>query len=76
MKNILRLSDIVDKHKVTLDTSEERALRVHFPRKIVKFKELSNRLWGLIPSDDSFYEEHPIDSEKGLQFVFIPQKKT
>ena len=58
MTNILSLSDIIDKYRVTLDTSEERAFKVHFPRKIVKFKELSsNRLWGLIPSDDSFNEE-------------------
>ena len=69
MTNILSLSDIADKHKVTLDTSEEKSFRVHYPRKIVKFKQFSDRLHGLIPSDNSFHEECPINSEKGLQFV-------
>ena len=34
MTNILSLSDFVDKYKATLDTSEERALKFHFPRKM------------------------------------------
>ena len=38
---MLLLSDIADGHGVTLDTSEEKAFRVYFPRKIVKFKQLS-----------------------------------
>ena len=43
MINTLSLSDIVDKYKFTLDTSEEKALKVHSLRKIVKIKELSNQ---------------------------------
>ena len=36
--NTLSLSDIAYKHKVISDTSEQKAFRVHFPRKMVKFK--------------------------------------
>ena len=70
MTNMVSLSEIVYEHKVTLDTSEERALKVHFPRKIsklVKVKELSNRSCGLRPSNDFFYDDFPIDSHEGLQ---------
>ena len=45
--NTLSLSGVADEHRVTLDTDEEKAFRVHFPRKIVNFKQLSNRLHGL-----------------------------
>ena len=31
--NTLSLSDIADGHKFTLETDEEKAFRVHFPRK-------------------------------------------
>lgn len=39
--NILSLSDVADKYRITLDTEKERVLRVYFLRKIVKFKELN-----------------------------------
>ena len=39
MTNVLPLSDVVDEHKVELDTNEERALKVPFPRKIVKLEK-------------------------------------
>ena len=68
--NILSLSDIADKHRVTLDTDEEKAFKVHFPRKIVKFKQLSNRLYGLLPSDSTSYSAYPtLQPNKGLNFV-------
>ena len=68
--NILSLSDIADKYRVTLDTDEEKAFKVHFPKKIVKFKQLSNRLYGLLPSGTSSYIEHPIvEPNKGINFV-------
>ena len=59
--NMLSLSDVADECRVTLDTSKEKAFRVYFPCKIVKFKQLSNLFCGLMPSDESSYEEHPID---------------
>ena len=67
--NILSLSDIADKYRVTLDTDEEKAFRVHFPRKIVRFKQLSNNSHGLMPSDASSYVECPIKPSKGLNFL-------
>ena len=56
MTNSLSLSNVADEHRVALDASEEKALQVCFPREIVKFKELINRLWGIIPRDGSFYK--------------------
>ena len=49
MTNIISLSNITNKYKVTIDTEKEKAMVVHFLNKIVKFTQLSNRLWGLIP---------------------------
>ena len=54
MKIILSLSCIADKHKMTLDTSEEISFKVNFHRKIVNFKEASDRSWGLVPNDNYF----------------------
>ena len=36
--NMLSLSDISDEHRIALDTDEEKAFKIHFPKKIVKFK--------------------------------------
>ena len=49
MTNIISLSDITDKYKVTMDTEKEKVMVVHFPNKIVKFIQLSNRLWRFNP---------------------------
>ena len=68
--NILSLSDIVDKYCVTLDANEEKAFKVYFPRKIVKFKQLSDCLYGLLPSDSSSYSEYPtLQLNKSLNFA-------
>ena len=67
--NILCLSDVADKCRVTLDTDDEKAFKVYFPRKTVKFKQLSNRLCGLMHSDSTRHREHPIEPNKGLNFV-------
>ena len=66
---MLSLSDIPDKHRVMFNADKEKALRVHFPRKVVKFKQLSNSLWRLMPSDTSNCIELPMDPNKGLNFT-------
>ena len=58
MTNVL-LSAAVGKYRATLGSRKKKPIRVYFPHKIVKFKELKNRLWLLIPSDEYFYVEHP-----------------
>ena len=67
--NVLSLSDVADKYRVTLDTDDEKAFKVYFSRKIIKFKQLSNRSCGLMPSDSTSYSEHPIEPSEGLNFL-------
>ena len=51
MTNIISLSDMTSKFKVTMDTSKEKAFFVHLPDKIVKFRQMENNLYGMDPSD-------------------------
>lgn len=44
MKNILALIDINDKFKVTINNKNKKAIIVHFLNKILKFRQLDNRL--------------------------------
>jgi hypothetical protein len=37
-----------------MDSKEERALLVHMPDKIVKFKQFSNGLYAMDPNDKTF----------------------
>ena len=70
LTNILSLSDVADKHRVTLDTDEEKAFKVYFPREIVKLKQLNNRSYGLLPSDSTSYSECPTSQPiKSLNFA-------
>ena len=43
------LADMADKYRVTYDSEKERAMIVHMPDRVVKFKQLSNRLYGMDP---------------------------
>ena len=58
MVNVLNFSNTADEHRITIDASAEHAMKVYFPKQITKFVELGNRLWGLIPSNDSFFEKY------------------
>ena len=68
--NIISLSDATDKHKVTMGTEKEKAMVVHFSNKIVKFAQLSNRLWGLIPD-----HQDEVSSSTKRQFIFRDPNK-
>ena len=48
---------------------KKKTFRVHFPREIVKLKELSDRLCVSMPSEKSSYEERSIELGKDLHFV-------
>jgi hypothetical protein len=39
-----------------MDSKEERALLVHMPDKIVKFKQFSNELYAMDPNDKTSFE--------------------
>jgi hypothetical protein len=49
--NIIALSDMTKKFRVTMDSSKEKALLVHFPNKVVKFKQMKNGLYAMNPRD-------------------------
>ena len=55
MTNIIALSDMTDKFRVTMDSNIEKALFVHLPDKVVKFKQLLNDLYGMNPADPENY---------------------
>ena len=57
MTNILNLSDAANKYRITIVTSSERTIKVYFHKQLVKFVELGNRFWSLIPNDNSFFKE-------------------
>jgi len=42
---------MAEKHRVTYDSNEEKAILVHLPHKVVKFHQLSSRLYGMNPSE-------------------------
>jgi hypothetical protein len=54
-----------DKFRVTMDSKEERALLVHMPDKIVKFKQFSNGLYAMDPNDKTSFEM----KKKPFQFL-------
>ena len=64
MMNILSLSDAAKKHRITIATSTDHAMKVYFPKQVSKFMELGNMLWKLILGDNSFFEEHDKAAKK------------
>ena len=76
--NVLSLSNVGYKHRITIDTSAERAMKVYFPKQITKFMELGHRSQGLIPGDNFFFEEH-VKATKKVKFnnedEVMPNKK-
>jgi hypothetical protein len=63
--NVISLKHMTDKFRVTMDSKEERALLVHMPDKIVKFKQLSNGLYAMDPNDKTSFEM----KKKPFQFL-------
>ena len=55
MTNVIDISDMTDKFRVTMDSNIGKALFVHFPDKIIKFKQLNNNLYGMNPADSESY---------------------
>ena len=51
MTNIISLADMADDHRVTMDTSKDKAMFVHLPDKIIRFGQMENRLYGLSLKD-------------------------
>ena len=78
MTNALSLSNVADKCRIAIDASTERTMKVYFPKQIAKFMKLGNRLWDLIPGDNSFFEKYDKATKK-VKFYneveIIPDKK-
>ena len=51
LTNIISLALMVEKHRVTYDSSAEEAFLVHLPHKVVKFYQLSSRLYSMNPKE-------------------------
>ena len=60
LTNIIALKDMADKFRVTYDSENERAMQVHMPDKIIRFKEFSNGLYARNP----YEEDKKIDKFK------------
>ena len=55
MTNIIALSDVSERCKVTIDAEKKKSMIVHFPNKMAKFRLLDNHLWGLCSTDETSY---------------------
>ena len=55
MTNIIALKDMIDKHRVTMDSEKEKAMFIHMPDNIVVFKQLDKNLYGMDPTNKSSY---------------------
>jgi len=51
LTNIVSLAHMAERHNVTYDSSAKKAFFVHLPHKIVKFHQLSSRLYGMNPRE-------------------------
>jgi hypothetical protein len=65
MTNIISMKDMTNKFRVTMDSKEELALLVHMPDRIVKFKQFSNGLYAMDPSDEKSFKT----TKKPYQFL-------
>ena len=57
---------MASKFQVTMDTEKEKAFLVHLPDRIVKFKQMTNGLYGMNPKNKN---EYVIYKNKPFQFV-------
>jgi hypothetical protein len=79
--NIIALSDMTKKFQVTMDSSKEKALLVHFPTKIVKFKQMKGGLYAMNPKYPANFgstsnQSHLIHTlEQNLKYLSPRQQK-
>ena len=55
MTNIIAMADMADLYRVTMDTSEENCFLVHLQDRIIRFVQMTNRLYAMDPRDPSRY---------------------
>jgi hypothetical protein len=78
--NIIALSDMTNKFRVTMDSSKEKALLVHFPNKVVKFKQMKGGLYAMNPKDPANFgsissQSHLIQTlEENLKYLSPRQR--
>jgi hypothetical protein len=79
--NIMALCDVTDKFRVTMDSSEELALLVHMPNKIVRFKQMKGGLYAMNPKDPENNGSVPSQAhlgktlEENMKFLSPRQQK-
>jgi hypothetical protein len=79
--NIIALSDMTKKFPVMMDSSKEKALLVHFPDKVVKFKQMKSGLYAMNPRDPENFgsissQSHLIQTlEENLKYISPRQLK-
>ena len=71
--NILALCDVTKKFKVTMDTSEEKAMLVHLPDKIIQFDQSDNGLYILNPKEKKS-QQHVTTVEENIKFLSACQQ--
>jgi hypothetical protein len=80
--NIIALSDMTKKFRVTMDSLKEKALLVHFPNKVVKFKQMKGGLYAMNPKDPENFgsissQSHLIQTlEQNLDYLSPRGKST
>ena len=74
--NIIALSDITDKFRVTMDTANEKAMLIHLPDRIVKFEQMSNGLYARDPTKTTSDKYQLVQTvEENLTFL-TPRQQT
>ena len=51
MLNVISIADMADDHVISMNTKYDKAMYVHLPDKIVRFRQINNRLYGLDPKE-------------------------
>jgi hypothetical protein len=63
--NIMALCDVTEKFRVTMDSSKEKALLVHMPHKVLRFKQMKGGLYAMNPKDPTNNGSIPGQSHLG-----------
>ena len=54
-----------------MDSSREKAFFVHLPDKIIRFKQMSNNLYGMDPLDTTNFISKKEYNEKNVQYAGV-----
>ena len=79
--NIISMQDMTANFRVTMDSKQEKALLVHMPDKVVKFKQFSSGLCAVDPNDKKSHELPKKSSQflsavkENLKFLSTRQQK-